>query len=478
MKKNLGRTHAAARRKFLDLEGVLGVGHGPKTTRGIAGDPEAIVVLVSQKKAPGEIAADQRIPPQFQGFQIDVRVPRLSPQGAAGVASALSPGNECLTDYHWLDWGKIHKARGERISRGIGGRGEPLDAAARAVGLGAPTTGVFGDLFVIQDPDDSLIVEVAGGQHVLDLIGAYKLFREKFGDDYDFINFYLDIDSGVVNMGNAQTMIYNDVAGIGKPALNNRADWGTNRLLAVFHHCHFNLRTLLHEFAHQWCSYVNYRLDKDGPAQTLLHQDFVGASGQEQLHWGRWPEKRATCMDYDYGEWVHNVDGTFQRVVHDPDDPTNDSWFGFCPLDLYLMGLIPPEEVPPFLIVRNPQPGLDDGTGPYQADAVSIGIENIRFQEGDRAPDYRQSQRVFHQAVIVCTRQTATPNPFLVASENWRKGHTENYRRATGSRGSRSASSITASLTSPRNLGPWSFAPITRSSAWRTITAPTAWECH
>lgn len=92
-----------ARRAFLPLHGVVGVGYGAKLTRGKLVTPHAIIVLVERKLAREQIREGEHIPSTFDGVATDVRVPRLMPTDDG-------PRDRCLTaDYQWLDFGKIHQ---------------------------------------------------------------------------------------------------------------------------------------------------------------------------------------------------------------------------------------------------------------------------------------------------------------------------------------------------------------------------------
>lgn len=412
---------ARAREKFLGLDGVLGVGPGVKFRKGKLLDQRAIVVLVERKLSEDSLDKAQLIPPSFEGFPTDVREPILD-RRAAVKAGLEVEGELCLaTDYELLDEGKLHEL-GER------------QRADSDVDADAPTAQVIGDLFVIHDPSRTFEVTTMSGT-TYDWIAAYNFFRASFGDDYDFITFYLDVDNGALNLGNAGSAMFNDVTGTGRPTVNNRAAWGTTRLLRYIYHSWFSLRTLIHEVGHQWLAQADYKLTAAGATQSLLHQDTVGGSGTN--HWGRWPDNDNSCMDYDLADWIDNGDGTFNRVVHDQFSAADEEFFGFFPLDQYLMGLIPPDAVSDFKIVQSPSPAISNANpGPYTpaGGAVTINASHVVLEEGARNPDHLGAQRVFHQAVAVMTPSAATSSAFLTSSENWRVRHNSKFRRATGGR--------------------------------------------
>jgi hypothetical protein len=99
-----------ARASFIPFDGVIGVGYGPKFRAGKVAKDEAIVILVERKLLSNEIKSDQAIPPIFEGFPTDVREPKLTVESEKQFDPNKPPksGEDCLTDYEWIDWEKIH----------------------------------------------------------------------------------------------------------------------------------------------------------------------------------------------------------------------------------------------------------------------------------------------------------------------------------------------------------------------------------
>lgn len=329
------------------------------------------------------------------------------------------------------------------------------------------TTNIVGDLFVVHDPDGDLET-VVGGQTTLDWVGIYQLLRGSFGDHYDFMSCYLDVGSGMINIGAAAGTIYQDASGIGRWTAANgfdfRSSWGTTKLQ---HYAHFatnlastNLSTVLHEIGHRWLAYVNYADTDPGPAQLLLHEDWIWTPSQKGGHWGRWVDNQNSCMDYDQAEWIDNGDGTFNRIDRDPNNVAHDEWFGYFALDQYLMGLLPPSAVAPFTIVHDPSPPPSElgpfgvPTGPYTPNpsALTVTIDQVRNRRSDeptpwsgpRNPNHLDSQRVFHEALVVISKNTSTATAFITATEDLRKDAAANFRRVTSGRAMVDASLLRA----------------------------------
>jgi hypothetical protein len=169
----------------------------------------------------------------------------------------------------------------------------------------------------------------------------------------------------------------------------------------------------------------------------MLHADFTGAADQSGLHWGRFMDDSNSCMDYDRCDWSDNGDGTFNRFNRQADEtsPVRATCFGYCPLDLYLMGFLGPKEVPDWTMICNPTPAIDDHNfGPYTPappGGFKLGVKNVIFENGPRTPDHLSSPRIFHQAVIVVTKNPDPNADFIADVAAKQARHVDNFRRAT-----------------------------------------------
>jgi hypothetical protein len=407
------------------VEGVIGLGFGPKIVDGKLVSPRQLVVYKAGKES---------LVPQIANAE--VRLPRLTNRHV----TVKERQHQCLTDYQWLFWNKIdnlNKSQRKQLRQDTTRRhAKRKKKGGAAVADLAVTTRIVDDVFVIHDPAGSLVTQV-GTETTINFIEAYRLFRREFGDDYDFLAFFVDKQSGMPDIDNASTPIFSDVTGIGRSVPDERAAWNSTKLRLCSHFTWFTLRTMLHEPAHLWCSYVQYRLSANGPTEALLHADFEGGADQSGLHWGRFMDDGISCMDYDRCDWSDNHDGTFNRINHRADEtsPIRGKRFGYSPLDLYLMGLIGPEDVPKWTMICDPTPAIDDSVfGPYTPaapGAFQLGVENVIFENGPRVPDHLDSPRIFHQAVIVVTKDPDPNSVFIAAAAANQAKHVANFRRAT-----------------------------------------------
>ena len=313
-------------------------------------------------------------------------------------------------------------------------------------------TTINGDIYVINDPEGHFVVKDSNGQDTIDAAMVYQQLREDFGDHYDFITIIVDTLSGLPNIGHGSTPIYNNIQGIGMELFDARAPFGTNKLIRTSLHRlaydispDLNIYSLMHEIGHTWCFYVGNTAPADSPLR-LLHEDFPIHPESKWGHWGRWPDNANSCMDYDLAEWIDLGNGEFNRKVHDQD--WENEWFGFCPLDLYLMGLIPTSEVPKITIVQYPEPAISNSfSGPYKPTpgSVQIDIADILTLHGNRNPSYMDSQRVFHDAWIFITKDDKQQG-FFDQLNNWQKFYTKRFRIATGGRAMVDASLLRAKI--------------------------------
>lgn len=153
---------------------------------------------------------------------------------------------------------------------------------------------------------------------------------------------------------------------------------------------------LAHETGHQWLA--SARFDED-PGPGVKPCDLLTES-QSPVHWGRFTQCSGSIMMYANSPYdIANLgDGKFEtRAVLDKP---------FCDLDLYLMGLLPPEQVKPFFVVLNPdvkESDLKIGQ-PFHGTRKDVAIQDIIAVEGPRIPDSQHSQKDFRAAFVLVTR--------------------------------------------------------------------------
>jgi hypothetical protein len=195
----------------------------------------------------------------------------------------------------------------------------------------------------------------------------------------------------------------------------------------------YAMSQIAHEMGHRWSAFVSARLEGEvvplGPT-----------------HWARglhapasFPYQRpyeASAMGG--GVWQDNMDGTFTQLDDDYYVPAS----GWSHLELYLMGLAAPSEVPDFFILRNLQPAGRDPRGRpvFRAERTKIGIEDVIAAEGPRVPDVDRSQKQFNTGIVAIVEHGRTPSRELVERANGiRAQWIEYFAITTGHRASMTA---------------------------------------
>lgn len=360
-----------AREYFYQLDpNIIGINISPRRVKKAVRPNEcALVVYVMQKKPLSELDPARVVPKEFFGLRTDVYAP-LSAEGAHSSSD----------DMRAISWVRVHDF--------------PVEAEAWP---NAALVRDFGDVCVVQVDGTVVKTNPAGGRYV-DFVAAYKLFRTLHGDDYDFVTFFADTDSGMPGVFNSyQSPIFNDVQGIGLWAINDRPNWGTSRLQG-FHVLRQSVvqegrpYTMLQEFGHQFAAHARYRDPVTGTTMSdHLQNAYPG-------HWADHLDDDQSPMDYDNNDWVELPNGNFRRVFLDGAQRTERP---YCNLDLYLMGLLRPDRVGEFTMLRDVVsiPGSID----FSATPVRLHIEDFIAQEGLRVPNFAASPKQWRQAFIVLT---------------------------------------------------------------------------
>ena len=195
----------------------------------------------------------------------------------------------------------------------------------------------------------------------------------------------------------------------------------------------YALSQIGHEMGHRWSAFVSARVNGEKIA--------LGPT-----HWARglqapapFPFQRPTeASAMGGGVWQDNFDGTFTQLDDDYYVPAT----GYSYLDLYLMGLITPAEVPDFFILRNLTPAGRDGNGHpvVKADRARITIQDVIAVEGARQPDVDHAQKQFNTGMVMIVEHGRTPSRELVErTEGIRRAWIDYFSTVTGHRASMTA---------------------------------------
>lgn len=195
----------------------------------------------------------------------------------------------------------------------------------------------------------------------------------------------------------------------------------------------YGMSQIAHEMGHRWSAFVSAKVN----GETIP----LGPT-----HWARglqapvaFPYQRpveASAMGGGY--WQDNFDGTYTQLDDDYYVPAT----GWSYLDLYLMGLAAPSEVPSFFILRNLVPAGRDANGHaiFKADRTKVTIQDVIAAEGPRLPDVDHSQRQFNTGMVVIVEHGKTPSKELIDRTNAIKERWIDYwETTTGHRSSMTA---------------------------------------
>jgi hypothetical protein len=216
-------------------------------------------------------------------------------------------------------------------------------------------------------------------------------FYQVFGDDYDFIAL-ISSPSRVANRDHF--LVRNDVFGDGQPQFDSSVTYGsTGRLQGV---SRFPIADLydgadvgyIHELGHQWINFLRFAPLATGvphwPLSSMASGIMgfsVGGAGGEG---GQFP-----CD-------VKDVDGTFFVNPRSEGPIYND-------FDLYLMGLIPREQVRPQVVWADQSRIPSCGGQALTTGTLPVTVDDIIANFGPRLPAAGDAPTRFHVANILVT---------------------------------------------------------------------------
>ena len=166
-----------------------------------------------------------------------------------------------------------------------------------------------------------------------------------------------------------------------------------------------------HEATHRWLAYARFRNPLSGQIESLrgdaVHWSLFLHSPAVHPVWQGFSGRRFVEASVNGGGvWTDNGDGTFTRQ----DDGTALAR-GLSALDLYAMGMIPPEEVPDTFILRVAEGTVPEGR--VRATKVPVRIEDVIDAMGPRVPPAIESRTEFRLGVYLLHEGTV-PRPALL----------------------------------------------------------------
>lgn len=183
----------------------------------------------------------------------------------------------------------------------------------------------------------------------------------------------------------------NSVGRIGIERFDNTADFGSaGRLAGMIYHSWGYGSILDHELGHSWGAdigeeYGLTRCEECYGNHWNPYSDIGGQMAAFIFH----PDAQ-----YGAGHLMDNGDGTW-RIEREPADN--------CPysmLDLYVMGLVPPEDVPPIHVLVNPDTSDADRVTAESVETYTI-EDVMALEGGERVPPHELAPKTFNVAFVV-----------------------------------------------------------------------------
>jgi len=187
------------------------------------------------------------------------------------------------------------------------------------------------------------------------------------------------------------------------------------------------LTVLTHEAGHRFLAYTLF-VDR---ATNFLSLELLG---RQLDHWSYYFNSEASFLEGN--RIVDHGTGPFRFE-------TTETIAGFSKLDLYLMGLAPPEEVPANFFVRDPtifDNLFNESHEPlagifFDGERVEVAIGDIIAAHGTRAPDHTVSQRNFRYAFILLKQEgEEVPPEDIEKMERFRTAFGEYFDQVVGNR--------------------------------------------
>ena len=217
-------------------------------------------------------------------------------------------------------------------------------------------------------------------------------FYTYFEDNFDFLILISNLDFGEDRHGyfGQHHSVKNDTQGIGLDTYSNNQLGSTSKLQSMIHFTYYFAMgngPTLHEVMHRWANFI--------VPQYAPHWRFTSANGQlggfDAANLVDHGSNKYTAGDFTLAGYAHNIEP-------------------YSPIELYLAGFIPPEEVPDLMVAEDGAPLLDEngnnvlinGSPVFTASNIkTYTIEDIIAEHGSRIPDHSQAQRNFRAAAIL-----------------------------------------------------------------------------
>lgn len=212
-----------------------------------------------------------------------------------------------------------------------------------------------------------------------------------------------------------------------RPALMhmNKVDFGPNRQIRDAEH------TLLHELGHRWLLF----------AQVMENGTKTYALNPLGSHPAQYADTRSAFRVYEANESSVMGGGFFTDNGNSTFTSGKRHYYGYSFLDLYLMGLAPPDEVPSYFYIANSNPPLAQSYYPpenqtYSGTRRDVAMSQLLEAMGPRKPAYPDTQRKFRVVFVLLSDPNApATDAELALVDGYRREMEAAFVLATGGRG-------------------------------------------
>lgn len=324
------------------------------------------------------------------------------------------------------------------------GSGAPVAPDRRRPGPGMELAGEV----LVMEGDDEIVTTFGPGQYglvfntaVANPLSIVTRFLEIYPDEFDFVTVWTSFwDFGAEGLAYYVGIRQTD-SGIGQPMTDNGWLWGSGaggRLQGFLNMKAINLYgniaepgnyvypVMGQEMSHRWLAFMHFETPSGQVSNAML--------GRDASHWSSLLQAYGSVQDGMF--WQDNADGTFQAIG---------KMSGYSPLDLYGMGFLAPEEVPPWYLITkatykgqqlNGHMQFDPGIT-IKGEKLEIGIEDVVAVHGARSPDHLESRKDFRMAVILVTepgQEASQVEDEIETIQQWRTLWEAKFESWTGGR--------------------------------------------
>jgi hypothetical protein len=198
--------------------------------------------------------------------------------------------------------------------------------------------------------------------------------------------------------------------------------------IRVYHNHAYAVGWMAHEIGHRWGVGASFRNSQTLQTESLATPPAAcGCHWHDNLHAPAFTTVSTNYSATAYPEsslmggnaWTDNLDGTFTLLEKPYLTPA-----GFSALDLYMMGLLAPGEVPDVYLLKNTVPL---GNNRYSAQKVPVRIADLTAVMGTRSPSSVTSQKDFVLGLYLFHEPGRAPHSNMLALAESLAGSVERF---------------------------------------------------